>query len=185
MINEVREETEGKMRSSIEALRRDLATIRTGRASLAILDNIRVDYYGNLTPLNQVATLSIPEPRLITIQPWESSLIPVIEKALQTSDLGVSPNNDGKIIRIPIPQLTEERRGEMVKRIKAMGEDARISIRNQRRDGIEDLKAFEKEKEISEDDLHRGQEQIQKLTDSYIAKVQELVEIKEKDVMTV
>lgn len=185
MLEDVYEEVEHKMERSIEALRRDLARIRTGRASLALLDGIKIDYYGTATPLNQMATLAVPEGRLITIQPWDKTQLPTIEKAIQSSDLGVTPTNDGTIIRLAIPALTAERRKELVKQVKKIGEESKIALRNVRRDGNETLKSFEKDKLVSEDEMHRGQEQVQKITDRYIANVDEILQTKEHEVMEV
>ncbi|NIQ94954.1 MAG: ribosome recycling factor [Desulfuromonadales bacterium] len=173
------------MNKAIEVLKKDLAKVRTGRASTALLDEIVVDYYGTPTPLNQVGTLSVPEPRLITIQPWEKNMIPEIEKAILKSDLGLTPNSDGQLVRIAIPPLTEERRKEMVKLARRLGEDAKIAIRNARRDANDTLKKLEKEKEISEDDLKRGEKEVQDLTDSFVEKVDETIDKKEKEVMEV
>jgi ribosome recycling factor len=185
MLSALYQDTEAKMEKSIESLGRELATIRTGRASLSILDGINLDYYGASSPLNQVATLSVPESRLIVIQPWDPSVIKDIEKAIMRSDLGLTPNNDGKVIRIPIPPLTEERRLQLVKVVKRHGEEGKIAIRNVRRDAIAEAKEFEKEKTISEDELHRAQDEIQKITDRFIDKVDELVEKKEKDILEI
>ena len=185
MITELYQDTEKKMEKTIESFGRELATIRTGRASLAILEGITLEYYGSQSPLNQVATLSVPESRLIVIQPWDPTSIKDIEKAIMRSDLGLTPNNDGKVIRIPVPPLTEERRVQLVKVVKRNGEDGKVAIRNIRRDAISDAKEFEKEKAISEDDRHRAQDEIQKITDRYIQKVDELIEKKEKEVLEV
>jgi ribosome recycling factor len=185
MLPELYQDTEDKMEKAMESLGRELATIRTGRASLSILDGISLDYYGTQSPLNQVATLSVPESRLIVIQPWDPSVIKEIEKAIMRSDLGLTPNNDGKVIRIPIPPLTEERRMQLVKVVKRHGEECKIAIRNIRRDAISDAKEFEKEKTISEDELHRAQDEIQKITDRFIEKVDEFIERKEKEILEV
>ncbi len=185
MNSEIIATTRSSMDKAIDALKRELSRVRTGRASISLFDDVRVDYYGTPTPLNQVGTLAVPEPRLITIQPWEKKLIPAIEKAILKSDLGLNPSSDGNLIRIAIPALTEERRKEMVKQIKRMGEDAKIAIRNARRDGNEDLKELEKAKDISEDDQKRGEKEIQDLTDQFAKKVDEVVAGKEKEVMEI
>lgn len=185
MIEEVYQEVEHKMDRSLEALRKELARIRTGRASLALLDGIAVDYYGTPTPLNQLATLAVPESRLITIQPWDKTQIGLIEKAIQRSDLGLTPTNDGKLIRLAIPMLTAERRKDLVKQVKKIGEDTKIALRNVRREGNETLKSLEKQKEISEDDCRRGQDQVQKIIDRFIAKTDEILSTKEHEVMEV
>ncbi|PLX95629.1 MAG: ribosome recycling factor [Desulfuromonas sp.] len=173
------------MEKSIEALKRDFTKVRTGRASVSLFDDITVDYYGTPTPLNQVGTLVVPEPRLVTIQPWEKQLIPEIEKAILKSDLGLNPVSDGILVRIVIPHLTEERRKEMAKSLKKMGEEAKIAVRNARRDANDALKKLEKEKEISEDQLKRGEKEIQDVTDTYIKKVDEAVSVKEQEVMEI
>ncbi len=183
MIEDTKKEAKEAMDKAIVALQRDFNRVRTGRASLSILDGVRADYYGVPTPLNQMASLSIPEPRLILIQPWDPKTCETIEKALLKSDLGLTPMNDGKVVRISIPPLTEERRKELVKVVRKMGEETKVAVRNARRDANEMLKEFKKEGEISEDDSFRGQEQIQKITDEYVAKVDELIEAKEKEIM--
>lgn len=183
MINDVYKMLEEKMQSTVSKLRQDLGTVRTGRASLSLLDGINVDYYGTLTPLNQVASLSVPESRLIMIQPWDNTIINAIEKAIIKSNLGLTPSNDGKLIRIAIPSLTEERRKELVKIIKRMAEDSRISLRNVRREANDLLKKLEKDKEITEDKLHKSEEEVQKVTDKYIGKINEVLENKEKEVL--
>ena len=170
---------------SVAALRKELAKLRTGRASTALLENIMVDYYGATTPLNQLSTLSAPEPRLLVIQPFDRSAMGTIEKAILKSDLGLTPNNDGKIIRIPIPQLTVERRKELVKHVKKVAEEYRVSVRNHRRVAIERLKDAEKKKEITVDDAKHGQERIQKITDDFIGRIDKVVKAKEEEVMEV
>jgi ribosome recycling factor len=178
-------ECEAKMQKAISALKKELGKVRTGRASLALLDDIRVDYYGTLSPLNQVATLSVPESRLIVIQPWDYSLIGAIEKAILKSELGMTPANDGKVIRITIPRLTEERRKELVKLVKKMGENSKVGLRNIRRETIETLRTMEKGKEISEDELHQLQDQVQKTTDTFVGQIDEVIEAKEKEMMEI
>ena len=185
MLDDVYLEIEHKMERSIEALHKELARIRTGRASLALLDGITIDYYGSPTPLNQVATLAVPESRLITIQPWDKSQLGLIEKAIQRSDLGVTPTNDGQVVRLAIPALTAERRQELVKQVKKIGEETKIALRNVRRDGNDTLKALEKDKQVSEDDWRRGQEHVQSITDRFIAKTDEILSAKEREVMEV
>jgi ribosome recycling factor len=183
MIEETKQEAEAAMKKAIAALERDFKRVRTGRASLSLLDGIKADYYGVPTPLNQMASLSIPEPRLILIQPWEPKSCEAIEKAILKSDLGLTPVSDGKVVRITIPPLTEERRKELVKVVRKMGEEAKIAIRAARREANDMLKELKKEGEVSEDDAHRGMDQIQKLTDQYVAKVDELTQAKEKEIM--
>ncbi|HDH02093.1 MAG TPA: ribosome recycling factor [Nitrospirae bacterium] len=185
MDRELKKKAKEKMEKAIEVFRKDLGSIRTGRASTSLLDNISVNYYGTQTPLNQVASLSVPEPRVIVIQPWEQALIPVIEKAILHSDLGLNPSNDGKVIRIAIPPLTEERRKQLVKVVKKRAEEARVAIRNIRRETNEELKKLEKDKHISEDDIKKGLEEIQKLTDTYIKTIDEVLQHKEKEIMEV
>jgi ribosome recycling factor len=185
MYDDILKKTRSGMEKAIDALKKEFSKVRTGRASTALLDEVRVDYYGTPTPLNQVGSLTVPEPRMIMIQPWEKNLLPEIEKAILKSDLGLNPSSDGQLIRIAIPPLTEERRKEMVKLVKRMGEDARIAIRNVRRDSNDALKKMEKEKEISEDELKRGEKDIQDLTDQYVKKVDELISSKETEVMEV
>ncbi len=171
------------MGKSVDALNREFKRVRTGRASLSILDGIRVDYYGTPTPLNQMATLAVPESRLITIQPWDASVIKETEKSILKSDLGLTPSSDGKIIRIAIPPLTEERRKELVKVINKMCEDHKIAVRNIRRDSNEMLKDLKKDSEISEDEAFRAQDQIQKITDDYINIIDEVTKDKEKEIL--
>jgi ribosome recycling factor len=173
------------MEGAIEALRRDFATVRTGKASPALLDAIRVDAYGSLLPLNQVGTVQAPEPRLLTIQPWDKKMLNPIEKAIQMSDLGVNPSNDGNIIRIPLPPLTEQRRKEYAKMLHKMAEDARVAIRHARKEANDDVKGRQKGEGLSEDDVRREQSEVQKVTDQFIARVDELLKHKEAEVMEV
>ena len=185
MLDDVYHEMDHKMDRSLAALRKELSRIRTGRATLALLEGIDVDYYGTATPLNQMATLAAPESRLLTIQPWDKSQIGLVEKAIQRSDLGLTPMNDGKIIRLSIPPLTAERRKDLVKKVKKIGEDAKIALRNVRREGNETLKDLEKTKDISQDDLRRGQEQVQKITDHFISRVDDVLNAKEHEILEV
>ena len=185
MIKDLMKITEGRMKKTIAALKRDLGKVRTGRASAALLEDIRVEYYGTPTPLNQVATISIPESRLIVIQPWDKSILGEIERALLKSELGLTPQNDGKVIRLSIPRLTEERRRELVKVVRKMAEGSKVALRNIRRDAIEQLRKMEKEKEISKDELRQYQNEIQKLTDRYVEEVEQVVEAKEREIMEV
>ncbi len=178
-------EAVAKMEKTLSSLKTDLNKIRTGRASLALFDDIRVDYYGTPTPLNQMATLSVPEPRLITIQPWDTSIIGDIEKAILKSELGVTPMSDGKILRINIPRLTEERRKELVKVVKKIAEGTKVAIRNIRREGNEQFKGLEKNKKISQDQLHQLMEKVQKSTDQYIEKVDAVLAAKEKEILEI
>ena len=171
------------MGKSIDALKKEFTRVRTGRASLSILDPIRVDYYGTLTPLNQMASLSVPESRLITIQPWDSSVIKDVEKAILKSDLGLTPSNDGKLIRISIPPLTEERRKQLVKEVLKKGEEHKVAVRNYRRDSNDLLKNMRKDGEISEDDDYRGQEQVQKITDEFVQLIDDICKEKEKEIL--
>jgi len=183
MIESIYQETKDSMGKSIDALKNELNKVRTGRASLTILDGIRVDYYGTLTPLNQMATLSVPESRLIAIQPWDVSVIKEIEKAILKSDLGLTPSNDGKIIRISIPPLTEERRKELVKVINKISEDHKVAVRNIRRDSNELLKGLKKDGDISEDDAFKAQDQVQKITDEHIKLIDDVNKDKEKEIL--
>jgi ribosome recycling factor len=173
------------MEGAIEALRRDFATVRTGKASPALLDSIRVEAYGSLLPLNQVGTVAAPEPRLLTIQPWDKKMLTAVEKAIQTSDLGVNPSNDGNIIRIPLPPLTEERRREYAKLLHKMAEEARVAIRQARKEANDDVKHRQKGEGLSEDDIRREQNEVQKVTDQFIEKVDQLLKHKEAEVMEV
>jgi ribosome recycling factor len=185
MIADVKSNTNAGMGKALESFKRDLSRVRTGRASLALLDSVQVDYYGTPTPLNQVGSLAVPEPRLITIQPWEKNLIGEIERAILKADLGLNPTSDGQLIRLVFPPLTEERRKEMVKQVKRMGEDAKVVVRNARREANDALKKLEKDKEISEDELKRGEKEIQEVTDDYVARVDQVIAEKEKDLMEI
>ncbi|MGE3152363.1 MAG: ribosome recycling factor [Nitrospiraceae bacterium] len=185
MAHLVHQKTTEGMERTLEHLKRELSTMRTGRASIALLDNVKVDYYGTVTPLKQVGTLSTPEPRLITIQPWDVKLIKEIEKALAASNLGVTPSNDGKVIRVPLPPLTEERRRELIKICKKHGEDTKVHIRTVRREANEELKKLQKDGKMSEDDLRRSEAEIQKLTDQYIEKVDHVLKKKEEEILEV
>lgn len=185
MVDELLEDLKSRMEKVVTHLRREYDRVRTGRASLSLLDGIRVDYYGTSTPLNQVATLSIPEARLIVIQPWDKGVLSEIERAVQKSELGLTPMNDGKVIRIAIPPLTEERRKELGKLVRKMAEERKVDLRNQRRDANETLRDLKKEKEITEDDLFRFQEEVQQVTDQYVKKVDGVLEEKEKEIMEI
>ena len=183
MLKETNRKTEKRMKATLEDTHHKLATIRTGRASLAILDGVIVDYYGTETPLNQVVKLSIPDPTLIMAQPFDPTIINNVEKAILKAGLGLNPTNDGKVIRIPIPPLTEERRKQLVKKVSNVGEESKTAIRQIRRDSNEEIKELEKEKKISQDDEHRGYEEIQKITDDFIKKIEELVIHKNNEIM--
>jgi ribosome recycling factor len=183
MIESIYAETRERMGKSVGALKSEFKRIRTGRASLALLDGIRVDYYGTLTPLNQMASLAVPESRLITIQPWDISVIKEIEKAILKSDLGLTPSSDGKIVRIAIPPLTEDRRKEIVKIANKMSEEYKVAVRNIRRDSNELLKGLKKDGDISEDEAFKAQEQVQKITDEYIRRIDDVYQEKEKEIL--
>ncbi len=185
MVKEILKETENRMKAVIEATKKELAAVRTGRANTALLDRVAVDYYGTPTPINQLANISAPEARLLVIQPWDKGILKDVEKSILKSDLGLVPTNDGTVIRIAIPQLTEERRRELVKLVKKEAEEKRVAVRNIRRDTNEHIKAQEKKGQVSEDDSRRGQDEIQKLTDKYIAEIDRLVEHKEKEILEV
>jgi ribosome recycling factor len=182
-VKEIESNAKSRMDKALADLQHDMAGVRTGRASVSLLDNVRADYYGTLTPLNQLATLHVPEPSLITVQPWDVSQIGVIEKAIRSADLGLNPANDGKIIRVPIPPLTEERRKELVKKLHHVAEDHRVAMRNVRRDANENVKKLAKEKVISEDEDRRAHDEIQKLTDAQIQKLDQAAKAKEKEIM--
>ncbi len=176
---------EEKMSKTIEALQTTYSEIRAGRANPAILNKVKIDYYGVPTPINQVAGISVPEARLIVIQPWDVSVLKEIEKAILTSDIGINPNNDGKVIRLSFPELNEERRKEIVKDVKKLAEESKVAIRNARRDGIDEYKSLQKDNVISEDELRGAEEDIQKLTDKYVDEIDKLAVSKEKEVMSV
>ncbi len=183
MIDDIYADTENNMKKAVGALKKELDRVRTGRASLSILDGIRVDYYGTLTPLNQMASLSVPESRLITIQPWDVSVLKEIEKAILKSDLGLTPSNDGKLIRISIPPLTEERRKDLTKVVHKLCEDYKIGVRNVRRESNEMLKTLKKDGDISEDDAFKAQDQVQTITDKYVENIDALYKEKEKEIL--
>jgi ribosome recycling factor len=185
MIDKIRTEAEDRMKKSVGAFRRELAGIRTGRATTTLLDSVKVDAYGQKMPLNQVASVSVPESRLILIQPWDRTILPDVEKAIHKSDLGLVPNTDGSVIRLAIPTLTEERRQDLVKIVRRQAEDARVSIRNIRRDANESLKKAQKEGTVSEDDSHKGMDVIQELTDAQIEEVDKALKAKEAEIMEV
>jgi ribosome recycling factor len=185
MIDEVLDELRQRMGKSVEVLQDDLLSIRTGRASPALVEKLPVEYYGTMTPLNQMASIAVPEPRLLVVRPWDPSALPDIERALLKSDLGLTPMNDGKLIRLNIPRLTEDRRRELVRVVAKRAEEARVAVRNLRRDALQDLKDFEKEKMISEDDFFRGKDSVQELTDEFIEKIDEIGKRKETEVMEI
>jgi len=185
MIDDLLKETEARMKKTVEVLQGDLATIRTGRASPALIEKLRVDYYGTPTPLNQLAAISVPEPRLMIVRPYDPTSLSEIDRAILKSDLGLTPVNDGKLIRLPIPRLTEERRQELVRVVGRRVEEARVAIRNCRRDALRDLREMEKEKLISEDEHYRGRADMQKLTDNYVEQVDEVGRAKEEEVKEV
>jgi ribosome recycling factor len=185
MINEVLDELRERMKKSVEALQDDLLSIRTGRASPALVEKLPVEYYGTATPLNQMASIAAPEPRLLVIRPWDPSALADIERAILRSDLGLTPMNDGMLIRLSIPRLTEERRRELVKVVSRRVEEARIAVRNLRRDALQDLKEFEKEKMISEDEFFRGKDKVQELTDGFVEEIDSIGKRKEEEVMEI
>ena len=182
---DVIKDTRPRMDTVIEDFRRKLSTVRTGRAAVSLLDNVMVDYYGNMTPLNQLASVHAPEPQMLTVQPWDQSQIAAVEKAVRASDLGLNPSNDGKLVRIPIPPLTEERRKQLAKHVHDIAEDHRTAVRNVRRDGNERLKKMLKDKVISEDAERDGLEEVQRLTNTYISKIDELAKTKEQEITSV
>ena len=179
------EDIEERMKKALNVFEEQLAGVRAGRANPKILDKVMVEYYGVPTPINQVANIMVPEARMIAIQPWDASILKEVEKAILEANIGINPNNDGKVIRLIFPELTEERRKELVKDIKKMSEDSKIALRNIRRDGIDDFKAKEKASEITEDDLRSAEEEIQKLTDKYVGLIDNAVDAKEKEIMSI
>ena len=185
MDKELITDTEEKMKNSVESTQRELVTIRTGKATTALLDTVRINYYGNMVPLNQAANVSAPEPRMLLIQPWEKAIVEEIKKAILKSDLGLNPTDDGMIIRIPVPPLTEERRKDLVRTAKALTEEGRVRIRSVRREANETLKGMEKDKSISEDDSRKTQAEVQKLTDKYVELMDTILENKQKEIMEV
>ncbi len=185
MIDDLIADATSRMDKSVEAAKHELNTIRTGRASAALLDRIQVDYYGQPTPLRQLASINVPEPRLLTIQPFDPNSLKSIERAIQESELGLTPSNDGKIIRLPIPQLTEERRKELVKVVRQIAEDGRVAVRNIRRDAIHHMKELSTKGEVGKDDEHRAEERVQKLTEEHTNTIDELLEHKEQEIMEV
>jgi ribosome recycling factor len=185
MVDDILKDLDGGIAKAIDALKRELAKVRTGRANLALLDGVRVDYYGTPTPLNQVANCSTPDARLIVIKPWEKKLCPVIEDAIRKSDLGVNPSSDGELVRVPIPALTEERRRDLTKVVKRMGEDARVAVRGSRRDANEMLKEYKAAGDITEDDQKAGEKKVQVAVDAGVAKVDDILSKKEAEIMEV
>src|SRR6266508_3964457 len=182
---DVIKDTRPRMDTVIDDFQRKLATVRTGRAAVSLLDNIMVDYYGTLTPLSQMTSIHAPEPQMLTVQPWDQTQVPAIEKAIRSADLGLNPSNDGKLVRIPIPPLTEERRKQLAKQVHEIAEDHRTAVRNIRRDSNERLKKMLKDKQISEDNERDGLEEVQKLTNTYITRIDELTKSKEQDIISV
>ncbi len=184
-MNELIKNTETRMDKSINALTREFGTVRAGRANPSVLDKITVDYYGVATPIQQIATVSVPEARILQIQPWDTTTLKLIEKAIQVSDIGINPNNDGRVIRLAFPPLTEERRRDLVKEIKKMAEDSKVAVRSIRRDAIEKLKAMKKDNQITEDDQANGEKKIQTLTDKFCAEIDSLQAVKEKEILEI
>ncbi|MHB9146749.1 MAG: ribosome recycling factor [Symbiobacteriia bacterium] len=185
MLKDVVKQVEDKMKKTIELFRKELSQLKAGRATPALLEKVLVDYYGTPTPIPQLANVSAPEPRLLTIQPWDKSTLPAIEKAILKSDLGLNPSSDGTLIRLSVPALTEERRKELVKQVHKLAEEQRVAVRNERREGNEALKGMEKKREIPEDEGKRGEAEIQKLTDRYVKEIDHIVELKQKEIMEV
>jgi ribosome recycling factor len=185
MVKDVLKDLEKRMKTSLEHFRKDLGKLRTGRANLSIFEDIKVEYYGVLTPVNQMAKIGVPDPSLITVQPYDTSLLEAIDKAVKAADLGLNPINDGKVLKIPIPPLDEERRREIVKKVKKMLEDEKTALRNMRRESKEFIEELEKEKEISEDDKFKGLDELQKITDDYTKKIEDAAAVKEKEIMQI
>ena len=185
MIAELKKSAEHKMQKSLEALKNDLQKIRTGRAHVGLLDHVMVDYYGSPVPVNQVANITLVDSRTLGVQPWEKNMVQKVEKAIRDSDLGLNPSNAGDLIRVPMPPLTEERRRDLTKVVKGEGEDAKVAVRNVRRDALAELKKLSKDKEISEDEERRAADEVQKLTDKFVAEVDKALEVKEADLMAV
>ena len=185
MIEDIKQDASKRMAKSIESLKDDFSKIRTGRAHVSLLDHVMVDYYGNMVPINQAATVSISDARTLSVQAWERPMVPAIEKAILNSDLGLNPSTAGEVIRVPLPMLTEERRKEMIKVARGEAENCRVAIRNIRRDANSHVKELLKEKEISEDDSRRGEDEVQKITNKYIAEVEDVLGVKEKDLMEI
>ncbi len=185
MINEILKDAENRMKKSVDSLQSELAKVRTGRAHPSLLEHITVDYYGSETPLSQVASIGVEDARTLTVTPWEKPMVQAVEKAIMKSDLGLNPNSAGTVIRIPMPQLTEDRRKDLVRVVRQEGENGKVAIRNIRRDANSDFKSLQKEKEISEDDEHKAQDQVQKLTDKYVSEIDDILKAKEADLMKV
>lgn len=185
MIDELLADVEERMGKTLRSTESDFSHIRAGRATTALLDSVKVDYYGSMTPLNQVASVAAPEPRLLTVSPWEKNMVPVVEKAILAANLGLTPASDGNVVRIPIPPLSEERRKELVKQVKGLAEEGRVAVRNVRRSGIEQAKQAQKSQDMTEDDLKRVSDQIQKLTDQYVADIDVALEKKITEIMEV
>ncbi len=185
MLDEIQKSAEERMQKAVEVLRRDLTSVRAGRATPAMLDKVTVEYYGSQMPVNQVASVNSPEPRMLTIAPWDKSMLGDIERAIQKSDLGLNPNNDGSVIRLVVPALTEQRRQELVKQVRKMAEEARVAVRNVRRDANDELKKAEKAGDVSEDDVRRGMEKVQALTDRHVGEIDKMTVAKEQDVLEI
>jgi ribosome recycling factor len=185
MINDIQKDALSRMNKSIESYKTELLKIRTGRANASLLDHVQVDFYGSMVPISQAANISVEDSRTLTVTAWDASMVKAIEKAILTSDLGLNPNTAGSVIRVPMPALTEERRRDLVKVVRELAENAKIAVRNIRRDANSDLKTLQKDKDISEDDEHKGQDLVQKVTDQSIAKIEELLQVKEKELMEI